>query len=357
MANLTDFLEPRLAKDVETSIRARADYKEWKELGELCNSFLWSGIFTGGANDNLSQPEKDIVTREENIMLGIWHDDKFLPAEMANSVLGEVRDDEIVPYQRKLEPLVRFSALPQTRLSHIRDAAEKLSFAIVPYEYINQNGIVEKYAEEGQWQYAQEIRKGFEEVDALNKAVDVFEKLDVYILCPVGFYDPWQEVKDEQTKQKIFGGELSQVAMILGMLMPTQKNLFQMSKTNAENIESLNQAMKSNFAEVRKTLDNIQDQISWLEDAVDVMKGEITRAAGVANAALNKATEVEYKLACLLDPLIFAVPRGTDLYDDDVNARLLMCFGADMPLDFFLRRGLVQVDSNGYYDPIVRIWN
>lgn len=145
--------------------------------------------------------------------------------------------------------------------------------------------------------------------------------------------------------------------MILGMLMPTQKNLFQMSKTNAENIESLNQAMKSNFAEVRKTLDNVQGQISWLVDAVDTMKGEITRAAGVANAALNKATEVEYKLACLLDPLIFAVPRGTDLYDDDVNARLLMCFGADMPLDFFLRRGLVQVNSNGYYDPIVRIWN
>lgn len=356
MANLTNFLEPQLMKKTETVVREGAKFKEWEDLREVSNSFLSDGIFTGGAFERLSQPEKELVKKEESIMLGIWREHKFLPAEMANSALGEVCRGEIVAYQRKMESLVRFSALPQAKLESIRNAAEKLSFAVLPYEYINRDGIVKKYAEGGQRRYSQEIQEGFESVDELCRAVSAIEKVELYILCPIGFYDPWQEVKDVRTKQKIFGGELSQAAMILGMMMPTQKNLFQMSKANAENIEMLNGLMETNFAEVRKTLDNVWGQISWLTDAVRIARQVAGAASYVASVALRKAEQVEYQLACLLDPLIFAVPWGTDIYNDEVNARLLMCFGADMPLDFFLKRGLVQVNDDGYYDSIVKVY-
>lgn len=356
MANLTDFLEPKLMPKMEVEVRARKDFKEWEDLRGVCESFLSQGIFAGGADKSLSQPEKEIVAREESIMLGIWKDQNFLPAEMANSVLGEVQNGEVAPYQRKVEPLVKFSALPQTQLKYIRNAAEKLSFAIVPYEYINRDGIVAKYAEEGQWRYSEMVQDGFKDVEELCTAVNVFEQIELYILCPVGFYDPWQEVQDAQARQKIFGGELSSIAMILGMLMPTQKNLFQMSKTNADNIEKLNRTMEANFTQVRETLDDIQGRISWLSEVAELARRAADNASRESHIALEKAQEVEYRLWCMLDPLIFAVPQGTDLKNDNVDARLLMCFGADMPLDFFLRRGLVQVNSNGCYDPIIRIY-
>lgn len=356
MANLTDFLEPQLMKKKETAAKAGSEFKEWRELREVCNAFLRSGIFAGGAFEELSRPEKDIVKREEDLMMEIWCEHRVLPVEMVNSVLGEAFDGEVASYQRRIEPLVRFSALPRTKLGYIKNAAEKLSFAIIPYEYINQDGIVTKYAEEGSEWYAEEIQEGFRNVDELHAAVNRFEEIELYILCPIGFYDPWQEVKDDQTRQKIFGGELASIAMILGMLMPTQKNLYQMSKTNAENIESLNGTMEANFASVKRTLDNMQRQISWLAEIAEEARRHAVEATDTANAALKKAEMVEYMLMCLLDPLVFAVPKGTSLYDMEAEAHLLMCFGADMPIDFFLRRGLVQVDGKGYYDPIVKIY-
>lgn len=355
MANLTDFLEPWPKTDTEVAIRASKGYKEWESLREVCNVFLRQGVFSGGT-EGLSQPERSIVKREEAIIIEAWQRYQFLPAEMADSVLGKVQKGKVSFCQRRTEPLVRFSALPRTNLKHIRNAAEKLSFAIIPYEYINQDGIVAKYANAGQKQYAKEIRAGFKDVGELCEAVGKFEKIELYILCPIAFYDLWQEVQDDQERQKLFGGELASVAMVLGMMMPAQKNLFQMSKTNADNIEKMNETMKSNFVQIEKTLDSVWSKVSWLSEAIDSVRRTANRAVATADAALNKAKEVERQLICLLDPLIFAVPKGTNLYDDDVDVRLLMCFGADMPLDFFLKRGLVRVDGNGYYDPIVKVY-
>ncbi len=369
MANLTNFLEPRLMESVETAVRTRMDYQEWQNLREACIFFLLQGIFTGGAYKTLSKPEKDIVAREEQIIQKIWREEKILPAEMASSVLGEVHGKQVLPYQRKLEPLVRFSQLPKTKLGNIRNAAEKLSFVIIPYQYINQADIVAKYAETGQQGYAWEVQEGFKAVNELSATVSTWEKIELYILCPIGFYDPWQEVKDLQTRQKIFGGELTLISTILGMMMSTQKNLYQMSKTNAENIASLSRTMEANFTDFRRTLDDMQNQISWLKNEVLIARREAAEAKSttkqaaetasyarsIANYAAQKAEEVSYRLAYLLDPLVFAVPQGTNLQDDDAIARLMMCFGADMPLDFFLRRGLVKVDDNGYYDSILRI--
>lgn len=369
MANLTNFMEPRLMKDAEIATRSSVEFKEWEELCRICISFLSQGIFVGGDYESLSQPEKDIVRREECIVGDLWYKNGFLPAEMANSALGRVRGGKLYPCQREMSPLVAYSALPKTKLGNIRNAAEKLSFAIVPYEYINQDGIVAKYAREGQREYSQEVRNGFEGVNELAAVVSTWEKIELYILCPISFYDPWQEVQDTYIRQKLFGGELSMVATILGMMMPTQKNLYQMSKTNAKNIETLNDTMRANFADVLQTLDNMQSQISWLRDEVFLARSEAAHATTVAsmaqgmakaarrtaNEALELAKTVDFKLACLLDPLVFAVPQGTDLLHDDVDARLMMCFGVDMPLDFFLRRGLVQVDDYGCYKPILRI--
>lgn len=366
MANLTNFMEPRLIEAAEMELRLSAEFQEWERLREVCNSFLRQGIFVGKDYKVLSQPEKEIVQREERIIEDLWRKHKFLPAEMMNSALGTMRGGKVFPYQRKMSPLVAFAGLPKTGLSNIRNAAERLSFAIVPYEYINQEGIVAKYAKEGQREYSLEVKEGFDGVNELSAAIGKWEKIEIYVLCPIGFYEPWQEVKDLRTRQKLFGGELSMVATILGMVMPSQRNLYQMSKANEKNIESVNNTMHANFADMQRTLDNLQDQISWLKDEMFLARRDAAAVATVAKdaqrtasenreAILRSHTRVANELMCLLDPLVFAVPRGTDLLNDDVDARLMMCFGVDMPLDFFLRRGLVQVENCECYKPILRI--
>ncbi len=104
-------------------------------------------------------------------------------------------------------------------------------------------------------------------------------------------------------------------------------------------------------------MSDIQNQISWLKEAVGEAKREASMAADMASSALAAAQEARQMLNRLLDPLVFAIPKGTDIFNDVVEAHLMMCFGADMPLDFFLNRGLVRVDGNGYYDSIVKTYN
>lgn len=60
-----------------------------------------------------------------------------------------------------------------------------------------------------------------------------------------------------------------------------------------------------------------------------------------------QVTEPEYKLYYLLDPIIFSVDEEKD-FSDSCNhkiAHIGLCFGPDMPLDFFVEQGLTTIND------------
>ena len=63
----------------------------------------------------------------------------------------------------------------------------------------------------------------------------------------------------------------------------------------------------------------------------------------------KQINELKYKLYCLLDPIIFSVDSGLDMSEADTyeteKARIGLCFGTEMPIDFFVQNGMTTVND------------
>ena len=61
-----------------------------------------------------------------------------------------------------------------------------------------------------------------------------------------------------------------------------------------------------------------------------------------------RIASLETMIYCLLDPIIFSVDGSVIISDsnyDEQNARIGLCFGTDMPIDFFVEKGLKTIND------------
>lgn len=287
-----------------------------------------------------------ILEREEEVFQRLWDEVEFVPKDFAVSCL-----DTKMGYNY----LSDLSQYPVVKISELKKIADELSFMILPMNYVNMDKIIEMYAEED-GDYAEKISDSYEEFkEVISNCREYAGRQQLYMLAPISFYDPWEEVSSEKLLPKYFSKKLHHLSTTLGMIMPTQRNLYKMIKTNEKNLEGLHETMQENFKAVEKSIAECHKQIDWVETLTRGLNSKVRSSEARAKEMelrlydmQIKVTHLEHMLYCLLDPIIFATYENVDISDaddDNENARIGLCFGTDMPIDFFVEKGMTTIND------------
>lgn len=293
-----------------------------------------------------SEIGQHILDKEAEVFQSFWDEVGFIPKDFDYSCL-----DTKMQYNY----LSDLSQYPIVKVSELKKMANALSFVILPMSYINMDKIIEMYAEEDDF-YAEKIRDSYNEFEEIvSNCRDYAGEQQLYMLAPISFYDPWEEVSSEELLPKYFPKKLHHLSTTLGMIMPTQRNLYKMIKTNEKNLEGLNETMQENFKAVEKSINECHKRIDWIEALTNSLESRVRSSEARANRMELQlydmhlqVTKLEYMLYCLLDPIIFSVDADTDISDsyyDGANAHIGLCFGTDMPIDFFVEKGMTTIND------------
>ena len=280
-------------------------------------------------------------------------------------------------YMKFFDELARY---PITNLFQLKRIADALSFVILPIEYVDIDKIFECYRmadEDGRevhWYisertYEQRIRKAYKFFrDSINSCVKehFIKSQNIYILAPLSFYDAWLEVKNERVIPKYFSNQLFSLSTTLGIILPTQRNLYKMAKSNSQNIHEMKEVMDSNFMMLNQSIEECHRRIGWVEKTVSQIQTVVAEQQAQLRELRVQLQEmklrqdqIETKLYCLLDPIIFCLDADVDISkkdSDNAKARIGLCFGPEMPIDLFVENGLTTV-SDKRFDEVTHIFH
>lgn len=398
MAYLMDFMEFLPPDAQKEKVLNSAEFKEWEKLREHCDMMLERGIFcnTDGRSGSLSNPEKLVLKKEERLLDAIWKKYHYIPFEMRDSALGYVRSDEYGRITNRIRhcerniagELHRFSKHPQVRLADIREAATKLSYMILPVCYVNRkiiNQIIEKEILSKSYSSGSCIVYGIESSESLISRIEDFTKQNLYVLCPVSFYDLCRAEMDDKQREVIFGGELLQVKALLDTITQIQRNLFAILNDNegdtgiweigegsrcsenelmhlrilietimpiqrslleivqdSKDMDSWKKTMCSNHRKaISDILRRMSKQLSWSDEAIKAMEGVSVKKG----ADFRKTSWILSEAAAMTDVLVFSLPQETSVMYGDGFARILEAFGVGMLENFYLNRGFTKLDK------------
>ena len=340
MTVLTDFLP--VQKLEEKEVAKQKDYvARLNGFREVVN--LMSKTFDCKISKH-SEIGQQILSKEDAVYRRFWADAKFIPEEFGQSCLKT---------KEKYTYLSDLSRYPMVKISELKKIADTLSFVILPIEYVDVVEIFSQYAVNNDMDYSKKIARAFGEFkNTLSECQDYVGKQQLYILAPVTFYNPWKEVSCEKILPKYFSESLQYLSTVLGMVMPTQRNLYKMIKIHENNLNNLNETMKQNFATVEKNINECHRRIDWvakLVKSLDVRIRSNKEDRMVELREMNmRIASLETMIYCLLDPIIFSVDGSVIISDsnyDEQNARIGLCFGTDMPIDFFVEKGLKTIND------------
>ena len=318
-----------------------------------------------------------LLKKEEVVYRKLWKEVGFIPADFDKTCLNTT-----MPYNA----LTNLSRYPVTKISNLKSIANDLGFVILPIEYISMEEIIKTYRKQNS-EYAKTIKRAYDEfIRTLDNCKDYIRKQQIYILAPVSFYDPWKDVSAECILPKYFSPQLQELLRPLGMILPTQRNLYAMVKKSEKSYVELNAVMEKNFQEVEESIQACHERLDWVEDLtrkltnrVGELEGRVGELEGRvgefegrvgefegrvemlehknANLARNmqvlelKEAKLEHMLYCLLDPIVFSTNKSVDISKvscDNEEARIGLCFGTDMPIDFFIERGMTIINDKRF---------
>ena len=351
MPILTQFMEP-MKPDTrhETKIKA---------FGDRLTSFVAADKTL--RNEGI-RPDREVMGPAVlRIFKEAWNDIGYIPARVGDLDLTQFSGYGYLSSMYGAT-LASYSLYPSVQLRQIKDVAEKMGFVIVPLSYTNSKKMLEPY-EDLNINYYYKLCRSYDSfchtVNFINNIFDLEEgdaidKYQIYVVAPLAFYNPWLEVSSEEdTLPKFFSSQLSTIETMLGLIIPTQKNLYAMSKTNSENIRLLDDTMRENFSVINKTIANVSERLAWIEHVNQVLSERVKSLEGELTRKQLKMFELETTVAHMLDPIIFAVPPKTDISSsssDDIEARVGLCFGLEMPVDVFVTNGLVEYNNKAFRD-------
>ena len=289
---------------------------------------------------------RHILAKEAKIFQDFWNEVGFIPKDFEFSCLG---------IRMEYNCLSILSQHPIVKVSELKKIADALSFMILPTRYSNMKKIIKMYAEKD-LEYARKIQDAYDEFkEVLCYCRDYAGEQQLYMLAPISFYDPWEEVSSKELLPKYFSKKLHHIETIVGMMMPTQRNLYNMIKVNKKNLEGLNQTMQENFKAVEKSIEECHKRIDWVETLTNSLEKRLRSSEARANRmelhlhdTNLRVAQLEHMLYCLLDPIIFSVDADTDISNSDHDARdarIGLCFGPDMPIDFFVKQGMTIIND------------
>jgi hypothetical protein len=237
------------------------------------------------------------------------------PSVLYASGLGE-KDGRIGLVSNHEDGLALAAQSPKTTLDELRGIADRMGFSLFPV------GVV-----------AQDVLHMADEENGEN-AVDGFVKglgkgFDFYVLGPVSIYDIERHVKSKE-EATIYWGSKNDGLGAIDMVVP----VLQMMDSRIEGIEG-------KVGGVQKRVDSLSSRLSSLEKTV----AEERRQAALERE--RERQEEQERLEAIRraafarrDPLIFAVPKGSDIRAGASFAVIGPCWGDDFDDIVFETLGL-----------------
>ena len=309
----------------------------------------------------------ELYEKEKGTLVKLFDTTNSIPEEFKASFF-----ERSFEYMGFFDELSRY---PITNLFQLKRIADALSFVILPIEYVNIVEIfkmyymADKHDTEVTWfshshtiLYYSRIRDAY---DLFRQSIDscVKENLikpqNIYILAPLSFYDAWLEVKNEKVIPKYFSNKLFSLSTTLGIILPTQRNLYKMTNSNSQNIREMKETMDANFEMLKQSIEDCHSRIDWVEKTVNRIQNVVASQQVQLREMKLKQEKLETMLYCLLDPIIFALNADIDISKRDSNnakARIGLCFGPEMPIDFFVENGLTTIFDKRF-DQVTQIFH
>jgi hypothetical protein len=196
------------------------------------------------------------------------------------------------------------SKLQKSTTQELRRIADKLGFIIVPFTYVT-NPIITMA----------------ENKDLINPVLEFNESMcntfDIFILGPISIYDMSKHISSKG--DKILYWDLSNPTIsAVEMILPALRELSKRVSTIEEKVNSLEESV----GQMTTQLENLERQIAENKLAIAQEAKE--------NAALSKRlTDIKAQSFSRRDPLVFAVPKETNIREDNTFAILGPCWGED----------------------------
>ena len=238
----------------------------------------------------------------------------------------------------KNDPLSLASQAPRIELSELRKTAEKLDFVLVPFDYVR------PVAYESESDDTKNVISNFNtEMSRIGL---------VYTLCPVNGYDVLRHVQ-AKNDLPVYGNPFFQT---LSTLLPIhrvtfaainhlQKRVDQLAAKTDSLEQDFNVQMESISQEFSRRIDEIASQ-NRLRIADRLKTKEIKKQVNAQNANITLqqlAAQVQSFVSAIGDPLMFMVPKGTNVLSDDASCIVGPCWGPDFDDIVFTVFGLKKI--------------
>lgn len=363
MPVLTNFLSVQEISEKEASL----GQKFVNQLTNQRNAFnTFSRAFefkispSSELGSNLLQEEKDTLVK-------LFNTTNSIPKEFEYSFFGRR-----FTYMELFDELSRY---PITNVFQLKRIADALSFIILPIEYVDIDKIFKMYYMKDKDDdsigynmyvhhdlYYNRIRSAY---TVFKKSIEssvkeeIIKPQNIYILAPISFYDFWLEVSSEKVIHKYFSSKLFSLSTTIGIMLPTQRNLYKIIQNNTRNISEMKETMEANFEMLKQSIEDCHSRIDWVEKTVNRIQNVVASQQVQLREMKLKQEKLETMLYCLLDPIIFALDADIDISKRDSNnakARIGLCFGPEMPIDFFVENGLTTIFDKRF-DQVTQIFH
>ena len=236
--------------------------------------------------------------------------------------------------------LTALNALPKVKISEFRNLADKFNMVIIPVEYTEVDKIFDIQKN------SSELKQGLKYFNELLRQ-DTTTKYQSYILCPIDYYNIWEQIKSDKLLKIYYAEYFENIFQTLELIIPTQKNLYLASKTNDENLKALSLSFDTNIKTLNDKITSISSKVNKLElefiEEKRRTRNQIERLqdaqSSLQSTVLQQQRQIEF-LYCQLDPILFAIPKETDIVEDDSVSIVGLCWGEDIDEMIFDMKGI-----------------
>lgn len=300
---------PKLVQAVEfkkdNDRLAKVDVDQLGKIEELKDVYSKVESLVGDSPELKKTIDTKISDKVKEIRTKYWTDRKYIPTKL--------RTVDGIEVSTKNNSQDLLSLLPKCDLDQLRFLADKFNMIIIPLEYTE----IEKLFDTQPKAEQKMLKIAYD--DYMKALSEDNEKYDTFILCPLTYYNVWEQVKQERSISLYYPEELDNIFMTIELMIPTQKNLYLATKTNSENMIELKQSFETNIKTLSDKIDNISKKI-------DKMQSD---SISLKNVELKKAETINYSYKDI-DPIMFSVKQGTDVSKDNCECTISLCWGSDI---------------------------
>lgn len=326
---------------VSAQLKSAKDIFKVYETNGLSDSFEANSKIMTKLRDNANKKRKEYFIRNNK-----------LPDSMKSFVTGfsvpwrSYSDDtpKTLEATTTSDSLTKLSQTPTIKLGNIKKLADSLDMIIFPVDYIDSKS------------WSEESYEVKQSINTFHK--DLKNDFDLVVLAPLNHYSLTKHAKAEDADKGIYAGKHSIVFTSVLMNIPMFRSIINDLSDLRDNVDSLS----GTISNVEKNMKMMQNQILNLQKQMEQQKEQQLQQQIQHNAEMKavsaRLSEMQFQVT---DPVIFAIPKGTDINDmksDDALGYVGPVWGPDFDgiALFQLDMEIIKNQRNTLNKTIDKVW-